>query len=143
MAQLSYDPEFRLSDFNSVRGTQKKKKQSELSKITSIEQRIKLLDWNKNSTISKACAERRFELSEYTNSQQRPKKSRKKKRTELGLWHCVICGEVYEIAEQYGSRRSTLEVHYYNGLIPTRNKDKKECPKCTGTLSDYRVVGLH
>ena len=116
---------------------------SDLSLITGIDKRIDYLGWNKESIIARSCAERRFEISEYTNAQTRPKKSRKKKRTCLGFWHCLNCGEVYEIAEQFGSRRSILEVHFYNGLIPSRGKRKKDCPKCTGELSKYKVVGLH
>ena len=115
----------------------------ELSEISGLEDRIKFLDWYSASIISRACAERRFELSEYTNAQQRPKKSRKKKRSELGFWHCLKCGEVYEVAEQFGSRRSILECHYYNGLIPSYEKKKKDCPKCDGTLDKYKVCGLH
>ncbi len=116
---------------------------TEYSLISGTNKRIKHLGWYENSIIARNCAERRFVLSEHTNSKSRPKKSRKKKRSILGFWHCLVCDEVFEIAEQYGSRRSILEVHYYNGLLPTHLKEKNDCPKCTGTLSDFKVIGLH
>ena len=114
---------------------------SELSLITGVNNRVKFLGWKENYIPSLVCAERRYEVSEYSYRQKRPK-TRKRTSIITGIWVCPKCRRVFEIATQSGSERARLELHFYEHICRL-GKDKKECPKCTGTLSKYRVVGLH
>ena len=115
---------------------------SQLSLITGVNNRIKFLDWYKKNVISKVCAERRYETSEYTNRQTRPKGTRKRKSTICGIWCCSKCRVVFEIAKQSGTHRQRPEAHFYENICRF-GKPKKECPRCIGELSGFKVVGLH
>lgn len=115
---------------------------SEFSLITGANNRVKFLGWKNNYIPSLVCAERRYDVSEYTNRQKRPKGTRKIKTTIYGIWACSKCRRVFEIAKQTGSERERLEAHFYEHNCRL-GKPKKKCPVCTGTLSKYRVVGLH
>ncbi len=115
---------------------------SELSLITGVNNRIKFLDWYKKNIISKVCAERRYELSEYSNRQKRPKGTRKRESNFFGIWVCPRCRVVFEISKQCGTHRQRPEVHFYEHVCRI-GKAKKECPRCIGELSGFKVVGLH
>ncbi len=115
---------------------------SQLSLITGVNNRIKFLGWYKKNVISKVCAERRYELSEYSNRQKRPKGTRKRESNFFGIWTCLKCRVVFEIAKQSGTHRQRPEVHFYKDICRL-GKAKKECPKCTGELSEFKVMGLH
>ena len=117
------------------------KKCFELSLITGVYNRVKFLGWKKNYIPSLVCAERRYEVSIYSYRQKRPK-TRKRTSVITGIWCCSKCNVIFEIATQSGAERARLELHFYEHVCRL-GKAKKECPKCTGTLSKYRVVGLH
>ncbi len=113
---------------------------SELSLITGVHNRIKFLGWKKNYIPSLVSAERRYELSEYSNRQKRAKGTRKRISTNCGIWCCPKCRVVFEISRQWGSNNRRLALDFYEHVCRL-GKAKKECPRCEGNLGKFRVFG--
>ena len=125
-------------------GNKRKNARSRLQEISSIDERITFLGYSKkhHGIVAMDCSERRGEYSEYTNrASERSRIDRKQNsHSIIGVTHCLKCKRIYEIVP--GSRVKRSEFHIYKFLSPCGHR-KKDCPECDGTLSKYKIVGLH